>query len=76
MAVSFDEGHTWSKPLIIFDVQTNAHYPTCVQTAAGPILLVWQYDTLAEPGSRWMNSNQCNRELVARLLDPNEIDHL
>lgn len=64
VAVSFDEGETWSQPLILTGLGENPCYPACVQTAAGPVLLVWQRDL---PG---------RRELQHCLLGLDEIEHL
>lgn len=64
VAVSFDEGATWSPPLILTGLGENPCYPACVQTAAGPVLLVWQRDV------------EGGRELQYCLLEMDEIEHL
>ena len=76
VSVSFDEGHNWSRPLIITGLGENTAYPTCVQTAAGPMLLVWQRDFFVDEYDASVGRNRTARELQACLLDLDEIDKI
>jgi hypothetical protein len=68
VAVSLDEGQTWSKPHIVADVGAASSYPACVQTAAGPILLVWQQDIA--------DSTPFRREIQGCLLGLDEMESI
>ena len=74
VAVSYDEARTWSPPFAIADVGMATAYPACVQTASGPVLLVWQQDI---DGDCHQGGNErSRRELRACLLGLEEIDRI
>ena len=45
VAVSLDDGATWSAARPVANEQKDSHYPACVRTPDGDILVAWQQDT-------------------------------
>jgi sialidase-1 len=66
VAVSLDEGRTWSPPRLVADLGVASSYPACAATAAGPILLVWQQDI--------PDCTPWRREIHGSLLSPVEVE--
>lgn len=79
VAVSRDEGVTWSKPLIIRDQCVRSCYPACAQTTSGEILLVWQEDILESANAEAPAGKPprvVGRQIMGCLLSQDEIGQL
>lgn len=76
VAVSFNEGKTWSTSLILTGLGENVAYPACVQTPAGPVLLVWQRDFQLNALDPAGGQCRAGREIQSCQLGLDQIDHL
>ncbi|PIU63488.1 MAG: hypothetical protein COS85_15920 [Armatimonadetes bacterium CG07_land_8_20_14_0_80_59_28] len=69
VAISMDEGVSWSQPKIIADEGVPTCYPACVQASSGDIFLVWQQDRAGSDARTW-------RELRGCLLELDEVEEI